>query len=308
MSCVVWLMLALAGPPARGAESPGLVARTEALLRAADVDGDSAVQQARRVGAAYRGQFPDDVVLGIIGQGDASQRRELFEATRIAAFYAPDADIVMQLRRAHDAMESRGELLPEHRRQMFEAYVSARRFDEAAEVHRRLPEAGSRDWVRVRLPPPAAENGPLAWSFDAQRREISASPLDLSQRVRIVVVASAGCPKCAHAARDIAADRELDRTFSHHATWLADPRDLTGLESVAAWNRMHPGAPLWIADRRDDWPWIRRWLFPAFYFLREGEVVAQVVGWPPEGRRAELIDAARRVGLVPAAKTELNAR
>lgn len=46
-----------------------------------------------------------------------------------------------------------------------------------------------------------------------------------------------------------------------------------------------------------EWPMIDDWATPIFYFLRDGRLVAKVIGWPRGGRVAGLETAIRDVGL-----------
>jgi hypothetical protein len=57
------------------------------------------------------------------------------------------------------------------------------------------------------------------------------------------------------------------------------------------WNHEHPAMQHTIAYRNDEWPMIDWWGTPTFYFIKDGAVIAKFVGWPKEGRRAELLTA-----------------
>jgi len=51
-----------------------------------------------------------------------------------------------------------------------------------------------------------------------------------------------------------------------------------------------------------EWPMIDRWYTPVFYFLRNGRLVSEVIGWPRAGRKTEIVAALQNVGLMPVIK------
>jgi hypothetical protein len=65
-----------------------------------------------------------------------------------------------------------------------------------------------------------------------------------------------------------------------------------------SWNQTHPGQEITLAYRDAEWPMITRWGTPDFYFLKDGVVRAKVFGWPPGGRKAQLVAALHEVGLM----------
>lgn len=67
---------------------------------------------------------------------------------------------------------------------------------------------------------------------------------------------------------------------------------------IQRWNREHPIASTRLTVQREEWPMIDTWHTPTFYVLENGERAEKIEGWPSEGRRAELIAALARVGLL----------
>ena len=46
-----------------------------------------------------------------------------------------------------------------------------------------------------------------------------------------------------------------------------------------------------------EWPLIESWQTPGFYFIKDGTIVASVIGWPGDQQLETLKDAFRRIGL-----------
>jgi len=53
-----------------------------------------------------------------------------------------------------------------------------------------------------------------------------------------------------------------------------------------------------LANRPEDWPFIRNWSTPMFYVLKDGQWIGALQGWPDaESRRPQLIALLRAAGL-----------
>ena len=85
----------------------------------------------------------------------------------------------------------------------------------------------------------------------------------------------------------------------HAIANFAELRSLFGsVDLVGDWNAQHPELPMAFMYARSDWPMFHAWGTPTFYFFRDGKLDQTVEGWPEEGRRDALIEAATRVGLL----------
>ncbi len=115
----------------------------------------------------------------------------------------------------------------------------------------------------------------------------------------IVVVVSPLCHFSQSAIRTIESDSTLRPIFRTHALWLVPPDDAsTGFDTIADWNQSHPHEYMYSVYRIRDWPMIDRWETPTFYFVKNGKLAVEVVGWPGKGRKPEVVTALKRVNLL----------
>jgi len=53
-----------------------------------------------------------------------------------------------------------------------------------------------------------------------------------------------------------------------------------------------------LAERREDWPFIKAWSTPTFHVLKDGQLIGSFEGWPREqGRRLQLAALLRHAGV-----------
>src|SRR5690606_21584443 len=99
------------------------------------------------------------------------------------------------------------------------------------------------------------------------------------------------------AAEAIGADPELRKVLDG-ALWLVPEADPVRVDEVLLeWERRFAWAPLQYVNRESEWPEITDWGRPTFVFVKDGQVQRTITGWPPEGRKAELVKAAASVGM-----------
>jgi len=65
-------------------------------------------------------------------------------------------------------------------------------------------------------------------------------------------------------------------------------------ELLLQWSSQLP-MPSYVIRSELDWPQIPYWGTPTFYFIKEGRVIQQIVGWPPEGRVKALLAALQSI-------------
>jgi hypothetical protein len=140
--------------------------------------------------------------------------------------------------------------------------------------------------------------GPTQIVVSADGRRLTRRDFKLDAPAQILVVVSPLCHFAQHSLRDIASDPDIGPAFSQHATWLVPPDDgSTPVAEVARWNRDHPRETMVLAYDYREWPTIDRWEFPVFYFLRNGTLESEVIGWPRAGRKSEIAAALHHIGL-----------
>lgn len=119
---------------------------------------------------------------------------------------------------------------------------------------------------------------------------------DLSRGPRIIVVA--GCHISDRAAMAINDNPALKRAFKDaRALWVTPASNSADLGAIRAWNARMPDQQIVISYRNNEWPALDFSVIPSFYVFHDGEVVADLQGWPVDGSvPEELLQALTRIG------------
>jgi hypothetical protein len=190
----------------------------------------------------------------------------LLDAANIATFYTLEPTHARHALEAFDALGERATV--EQRDAMRKMLVKTRVLD---------PHPGLDLPVVVDL-----TTGPGPTELVVEQDRVVRRTVDLKGE-QILVAAVPGCHFAANAIAAIDADPALRAAFAG-AHWLV-PQEVSGDVDEARDTRFT------LAFNRDEFPMIDEWDSPTFYFLRDGAVVAKVVGWPAEGRLQDLRDA-----------------
>lgn len=218
----------------------------------------------------------------------------LFKAALTVTFYA-SPKYVDEQRHWLDELERRQLATPQHYRQMYESLVAARHFDEARALSDRRPEN---------------DFAPLPVIIDRvttnTKPTMLAPPLDDNTLVRqpiakpnpgILIVFSPLCHFSEDAVTTIQSDPDLSRLFEKNTLWLMPPTGQIEFNELRTWLSQHPWKNAGIAWLADEWHDIDLSATPQFYFIRDDRIVDVVAGWPAEGRKTELLQAARKANL-----------
>ena len=136
------------------------------------------------------------------------------------------------------------------------------------------------------------------WVWDAKADTLTERFVDLSHGAQVVVWSAPNCHFCAQAASDIAADAGLRKAFAVHAIWVDRPVSGLDQDAMLDWATRHPDAPITVMLDPAGWPIPRSLGTPDFLFLRDGKLVADIVGWQP-GHEDDVRRAFRAIGVDP---------
>lgn len=135
--------------------------------------------------------------------------------------------------------------------------------------------------------------GPHVWRHDPQRDRLQREPFVAGEGVTLVVVSHPACPFSRAAMHAIEADADLAKMLPARRMFVAPRPGGLKLDLIGRWNAAHPAFTHVLVDRREDWSFVAGWNTPRFLFLVDGRVVAEVEGWPAEGRAPALRAASR---------------
>ena len=227
---------------------------------------------------------------------DGGELDAVFTAMHHAMFYTSKPSFLARMERVFALLEQREAATDAHFASMQRAYVQLRRFDAANRLATDHPGRPLQRLPEFSDPLGPHHAGASEWRFNEAATELTRAPLDL-RSIDILVVSHPQCGYSQRAVADISRDEQLHALFRVRSHWLA-PQDGRLTPKVHAdWNATHPDHSLAIVHRASELPEVDTWSTPTFYFLRDGAVVAKVIGWPKGGRRDELLAAARKAAL-----------
>lgn len=251
----------------------------------------SEAERGAMIASTYRERFGALTAAELDALPDASLDL-LFRAAEIPVGYTLDPYYGEQMNAAYERLAAHSRVEPRHRRSMFEAWVMLRRFDAARRIAEVAPDAGHLPRLRET---PVPSGAPALWAPGEGADTLTRHPADLTQP-RIVVVSHPLCGFSQNAARQIAADPELGPRFAAQSLWLLPQTAALDVDQVRAWQSAHAPYRMAYVDLQRNWPGMDEWGTPTFYFFKDGRVVHKVVGWPAEGRKADLLEGLARIG------------
>lgn len=142
-----------------------------------------------------------------------------------------------------------------------------------------------------------SEPGPgkaASWTF-GRDGELVQGVTDLAHGAHIVVYAEPGCRACETATALLAADPQLAEIFEKHAIWVSLPTEDFGAEYFKSWDRRYPRFQIRAIFDRSNWPRQRLPTTPDFFFVKNGKVLAEVLGWS-DGSKERIRSIISRMG------------
>lgn len=111
----------------------------------------------------------------------------------------------------------------------------------------------------------------------------------------VVIVSHPLCHFSNNAAQAIQSDTYLRAALHNRVKWLVPQQLNFDARELAEWNGDHPDQQLSLAYLGNQWPEIRSWATPTFYFFNDGKLISSFSGWPVEGRKDMLISQLNRI-------------
>lgn len=178
----------------------------------------------------------------------------------------------------------------------FEALFAARMLQES--------KAWANAFVKHDLPRPVSsevhsKQGPTEWKVLPGSEELIRQDATVPARNYVLIVGHPGCHFSNNAYAALSSDETVATALQGRVKWLVPQERNYNIGLVRDWNLKHPDAKMTIAYKRSEWPIVDTWGTPAFYFIRDGRVVHKVVGWPKEGRIAEIRAGLAEIGIQP---------
>lgn len=270
------------------------VARYEQLALVERELGDVSARERRlRIADAYDRLFPplSPTEFDLLRAEELGAR---FEAAWIAALTSGRPSDIENARRAFQRLEDRALSTPDRVKQMAKVFVVSRSFSELVAFKSTHPDIEA----LPRFVPLNVAMAPSVWRVNGDAGVLEQAQFVLPQQPSIVAVGHPNCHFSVRAVEEIEHDPVLRDLFAKHAVWIAPPGSSLAFDEFVEWNAKHPISSMSLAHSAIEFVDLEYWGTPSFYFFDSGHVVAHVVGWPREGRKDELLAAARKGGLI----------
>jgi len=273
--------------------------RLETLRRVDDLSlALTTRSRAAIVAASYGTLFGRPSALAL-AELESADLESWFRAASLTGYDTAGETFVEHMSRIHGELEHRGAASDVIHKKMFEGYVQVRMLDEARALARQQPHLGVEVLPEVRDTGALVPGRPSLWVVDPDKRQLQRQSIDLHQPAQVVMVSLPDCHFSQNAMRALESDPVLGPVLATHALRLAPQAAQIDFDVLQQWNREHPTQAIALAVRSDEWPLVDSWNTPTFYFLKNGTLVAKVEGWPPGGRRAEVVAGLQQIGLLP---------
>lgn len=290
----------LVGPPLRlPTPAADIEARYEQLLR---FDRE---QSQRRSSAPDAVTAVDAAPLerryaALFGEGMSGTRLRTL-STGDLPLYFDAAALVSQGRPASPASRHLGMVYEELRRrgidtrrsfdgQMLGQLLEARHYEKARAFVDGKPHLAGTVIPTLRDPLGPAFRGRSVYRYDAEARSLTREALPQPAEAELVMVVDAGCRFSANALAALHDDAAFRARLQEVGLVLiTPPRAPIAFHFIEDWNKANPTIPIRVPYSVEEWQAVDIANVPRFFLLKEGKVVDQLTGWPPEGNQAALI-------------------
>jgi len=259
---------------------------------------DDAVRRGERFEAFYRQTFLANMPNAEIDNLQKSEIVFHFDAVKKAAFYSLSPDISMVMRRIFDRLVLLEMAKSIDFEAMYRNYLATRDFDSARLFLKKYPALDLPMLPEISLLVSSEKVERFEWQVSAVGRTLAQREVFIPMGPFVLILASPQCGFSRTALHDIFSDKHLKGLISQRTRLMVPPDYNFDFSGVQAWNDLNPSMKMSIIDKRSDWPEIREWETPTFYFYRDRRLVSMVIGWPrPSGNKDELIAAFRKIGV-----------
>jgi hypothetical protein len=251
---------------------------------------------ARRLAVDFRKNYKPLIAELDRNVPDRDSLNEMFEAVRSIAFMTWNPEHTRALTAIYEALEKRGWAVPAQTSNLYDQLIDEREFDRGRSLLARHPDAAAQPLPEIGVPNPIPESAPKAYEVSADGKKARLLPMKLDGGPSVIVVVS--CHFSDDAISAIEKEPILRDVFEKHSLLIAPQDQLRAAPDMASWNARHPGLKAFVVYKESEWPRIKSWDMPHFYFMNRGRVVYDFSGWWGKDEPKDLWKGLRLVGLV----------
>lgn len=230
-------------------------------------------------------------------EGDLSKLTDeeldlLQRAAHIVVGNTLDPKYARYMRASYDELAKRSALTDPQKQAMVEVLAMVRQMDAARRLSEKSPELGIELPKTIEVVP--EPHDPTIWVASASDKSLVRKPVKLVG-TRIIVASHPLCSFSESALKQLEADPQLSRVFSEKSLWVLPQTATLNVDQLLGWEKKHPAFNMAYMYDQHEWPMLDEWGTPIFYFLKDDKVVSKVVGWPPEGRKAQILESLKLI-------------
>lgn len=202
----------------------------------------------------------------------------LYKALRSITFLFPDwnTDVLLQEKVLKEKI---------HRRvyndydleKMYETYLAARMFKKAIGIKNQFSKVQFPSMPETILSDnPSGAKLWRVYDVPDDGKTANLKILSLEKGLKVIMTMLPGCSVAEKAMADIMEDSELSKVFKKHGAVITKTFNA---ESVSLWKSHFNLSNVYIANKASDFPGFNLSSSPNFYFLKNGKIIFQFVGW-----------------------------
>jgi len=221
--------------------------------------------------------------------------KQLAFITSDNSFYVNDFSTTLAFKKVIEEMVKRELDVTNYLNDLVSRYVKHRKFDLANRI---IAQYNLADQDLLPVIKNSTQGNRTLLTIDSTHKIFNQHDFYFRKGAQIVVVSSPMCNPSKRFLTWLNNNAKLRKVFEQHSTWINPASSYLHLDMIESRNAINTNIPLHYVNKEIDWPEIKYWGTPTFYFYQDGLRVKQLVGWPKEGREDELISILENLSLI----------